>query len=47
MMWTALLGCVWIVLVSIMALMPFPQRRPCAIAILALLPVLLTAAVAG
>lgn len=40
---TALLGCIWVVLVSIVALMPFPQHKPYALAMLILLPVLLVA----
>ena len=39
--WSALLGFVWIVLVSIVALMPFPQHKPYALAMLLLFPVLL------
>ena len=41
--WSALLGFVWIVLVSIVALMPFPQHKPYALALLLLFPVLLVA----
>lgn len=43
MIWTALLGCLWIVLVSIVALVAFPQHKPYALAILVLLPALLLA----
>ncbi|MEM8658964.1 MAG: DUF2484 family protein [Pseudomonadota bacterium] len=43
MIWTALLGCIWIVLVSIVALTPFPQHKPYALAMLVLLPALLLA----
>ena len=39
--WSALLGLIWIVLVSAVALMPYPQHRPYAGAMLILFPVLL------
>ncbi|WP_112321521.1 DUF2484 family protein [Oceanibium sediminis] len=39
--WSAAAGFVWIVLVSIVALMPFPQHKPYALAMLLLFPVLL------
>lgn len=40
-MWSALVGLVWVVLVSAVALMPFPQHKPYAIAMLALFPVII------
>lgn len=43
MSWTLLLGCLWIVLVSIVALMPFPLHNPYALAMLCLLPLLIVA----
>lgn len=43
MSWTLLLACIWIVLVSVVALTPFPQHKPYALAMLVLLPVLLLA----
>lgn len=43
MSWSAALGCVWVILVSIVALMPFPQHKPYAIAMLALFPFVLAA----
>lgn len=41
MIWSAALGCVWILLVSTVPLIPFPQHKPYAIAMLVLFPVLL------
>lgn len=41
MSWSALPGCVWVVLVSIMAPMPSPRHKPHAVAMLLLLPLLL------
>lgn len=43
MSWSALLGLVWIVLVSLVALMPYPQHRPYALALLLVMPALLVA----
>lgn len=37
------LGFVWIILVSIVAMVPYPQHRPYALAMLVLLPFLLAA----
>jgi len=39
--WSALLGCIWIVLVSIVALVPFPQHKPYAQLLIILFPALL------
>ncbi len=37
------LGCIWIILVSIVAMVPYPQHRPYALAMLILFPFLLAA----
>jgi len=38
---SAALGCVWVILVSLVAFMPYPQHRPYALALLVLLPFVL------
>ncbi len=43
MIWSAALGLVWVVLVSLVALMPFPQHKPYAVAMLVLFPAVLVA----
>ncbi len=43
MSWSALIGCVWLVLVSAVAFMPYPRHRPYALAMLLVLPFLLVA----
>lgn len=40
-MTSAILGFLWIILVSLVALIPFPQHKPYALALLILFPVLL------
>lgn len=39
----AALGCVWIILVSIVAMVPYPRHRPYALALLLVFPALLIA----
>lgn len=40
---SAALGCVWVILISLVALMPYPQHRPYALAMLVLFPSVLGA----
>ncbi len=40
---SAALGCVWVILISLVALMPYPQHRPYALAMLVLFPFVLGA----
>ncbi|MEM9428988.1 MAG: DUF2484 family protein [Pseudomonadota bacterium] len=37
------LGCIWVILVSSVAMMPYPQHRPYALALLVVFPALLMA----
>lgn len=40
---TALLGLIWVILVSGIAMIPYPRHRPYALALLILFPILLVA----